>query len=372
MSKELRGHGTVYQRGNTWWVQYCKNGRSYRESSHSVARQKAVNLLKKRLGESSRGKVIGPIAEKVTLDEMTKNLLADYQLVGNRSIETVTYFTKALLEYFDESARALDITGDRIAAYMRKRRQQGMSNASINREVACLRHMFNLMVKAGRLSRDHVPSAPRLEEAPPRSGFIEPAEFWKLRDALPDYLRDPATFMYLTGWRKGAVLSLAWTRDTKLEFDDDGEVLVGGTVRLQHEHSKNKHSYQLRLKGGLLEVMRHAWENRIPECSYIFHNDGEPIGEFRKSWKTACKKAGLEGLLVHDFRRSCARNLIRSGVPERVAMEVTGHKTRSMFDRYNIVAESDLESAMELVTEYVNARAAEKVKVVPLPQEQAA
>jgi hypothetical protein len=98
MSKELRGHGTVYQRGNTWWIQYCKNGKSYRESSRSLARQKAVNLLKKRLGESSRGKVIGPIAEKVTLDEMTKNLLADYQLVGNRSIETVTYFTKALLE----------------------------------------------------------------------------------------------------------------------------------------------------------------------------------------------------------------------------------------------------------------------------------
>ncbi len=372
MSREFRGHGTVYKRGSTWWIQFCKNGKSYRESSHSVKRQKAVNLLKKRLGESSRGKVIGPVAEKVTLDEMTQNLLADYQLVGNRSIETVTYFTKALLEYFDKTTRALDITGDRIAAYMRKRQQQGMSNASINREVACLRHMFNLMVKAGRLSRDHVPSAPRLEEAPPRSGFIEPAEFNKLRDALPDYLRDPATFMYLTGWRKGAVLSLAWMRDTELEFGNDGETLVGGTVRLQSEHSKNKHSYQLRLKGGLLEVMRHAWENRIAECSYIFHNQGEPIGEFRKSWKTACKTAGLVGLLVHDFRRSCARNLIRSGVPERVAMEVTGHKTRSMFDRYNIVAESDLESAMERVTEYVNARAAEKPKVVQLPQEEAA
>jgi site-specific recombinase XerD len=197
-----------------------------------------VNLLKKRLGESSRGKSIGPIVEKVTLDEMTKNLIADYKLVGNRSIETVIYFTKALLEYFGEPARALDITGDRIAEYMRKRQQQKMSNASINREVACLRHMFNLMVKAGRLSHDHVPSAPRLEEAPPRSGFIEPAEFGNLRNALPDYLRDPATFMYLTGWRKGAVLSLAWMRDTKLEFADDGELLVGGTVRLQHEHSR--------------------------------------------------------------------------------------------------------------------------------------
>lgn len=372
MSRELRGHGTVYKRGTTWWIQYCSRGKSYRESSHSTERKKAVDLLKKRLGESSRGTVIGPIAEKVTLEEMTQTLLTDYKLVGNRSIATATYFTKALLDYFGKSTKALNITGDRITAYMMKRVQQGMSNASVNREVACLRHMFNLMVKAGRLSRDHIPSATRLEEAPPRSGFIEPAEFTKLRSALPEYLREPASFMYLTGWRKGAVLSLMWTRDTELEFADDGRTLIGGTIRLQSEHSKNKHSYQLRLKGGLLEVARHAWEKRIPECAYVFHNEGEQIAEFRKSWKAACKAAGLQGLLVHDFRRSCARNLVRAGVPERVAMEITGHKTRSMFDRYNIVAESDLESAMERVTEYVNARSAEKPKVVPLSQEKAA
>ncbi len=372
MSRELRGHGTVYHRGNTWWIQYCRNGKSYRESSHSDQRSKAVNLLKKRVGESSRGKIIGPVAEKVTLEEMTKNLLADYKLVGNRSIYTVTFFIKALLDYFGKPTRALDITGDRIAAYMSRRQQQGMSNATINREVACLRHMFNLMVKAGRLSRDHIPSAPRLEEAPPRSGFIEPAEFEKLRNALPEYVRDLVSFMYLTGWRRGAATSLCWVRDTELEFDDEGKMLVGGTIWLQSEHSKNKRSYQLRLKGRLLDVMKHAWGKRDAECAHIFHRDGEPIDNFRKSWKAACKEVGLQGLLVHDFRRSCARNLVRAGVPERVAMEITGHKTRSMFDRYNIVAESDLESAMERVTEYVNARTAEKPKVVPISQEKAA
>src|SRR6266481_2969425 len=100
MSRELRGYGTVYKRGSTWWIQFCRNGKSYRESSHSDQRPKAVARLKKRLGESSRGKIIGAIAEKVTLEEMAKNLVADYQLIGNRSIDTIPYLLRPLIGFF--------------------------------------------------------------------------------------------------------------------------------------------------------------------------------------------------------------------------------------------------------------------------------
>jgi integrase len=233
--------------------------------------------------------------------------------------------------------------------------------------VECLRHMFLLSVKAGKLSRDNVPATPHLEEAPARRGFLEPADFTRLRAALPAHLREPATFLYLTGWRKGAMCSLMWLRDCELRFDDDDN-LAGGSVTLQVENSKNKHASTLPLKGELLEVIRRAWESRIPECPYVFHDGARAIRDFRKSWASASKAVGLDGILVHDMRRSCARNLVRSGVNERVAMKVTGHLTRSMFDRYNIVAESDLESAMERVSEYVTARGAEpsRPKVVPL------
>jgi integrase len=90
--------------------------------------------------------------------------------------------------------------------------------------------------------------------------------------------------------------------------------------------------------------------------NYVFsRNGGSPILEFRGTWEKLTKQAGLDGLLFHDLRRSAVRNMIRRGVPERVAMQISGHRTRSVFDRYNVVSESDLVEAARRIEQIVEA-----------------
>src|SRR5689334_7591677 len=121
MSREMRGQGSVYLRGAVWWVQYSHRGKVERESSHSPERKVALKLLKRRLGETSNGRVIGPMAEKVTLTDMRDALLMSYRLEGNRSFATAEHFARCLIAHFGATARALDITGEKVAAYAEAR-----------------------------------------------------------------------------------------------------------------------------------------------------------------------------------------------------------------------------------------------------------
>jgi integrase len=349
----MRGHGRLFQRGPVWWIAYYHRGREIRESSKSTDERKAQKLLRERLRKAGTPDFIGPAAERVTFDDLAAMYVTDYKVNGKRSLKDAQRNVRHLRTIFGFD-RAMDITTDRIATYSASRLDEGMAPASVNRELAALRRMFSLAVKASKLG--HRPHVAMLTEDNARQGFLEPADFAAVRAHLPSYLTDAATFAYLTGWRKGEVRTLEW-RDVDLPAK---------VIRLRAEHSKNKRPRAIALRGELLTLIEQRAAVRELACPFVFNRNGRPLGNFPKAWKAACRAAGLEGRIFHDMRRSAVRNMVRAGVPERVAMAVSGHRTRAVFDRYNIVSEDDLAAAAERTDAYVAERREGPRRVVPL------
>jgi integrase len=217
--------------------------------------------------------------------------------------------------------------------------------------------MFRLAIQNGLIST--TPQFPaRLEEGAPRQGFFEHSEYLAIRAELPPDYQDVLDFGYHSGWHRKEITRLTWA-----EVD-----LAGGVVRLDPERSKTKTGRLLPLSPPLRAVLARRLLARQLDTPLVFHHHGgQPIRDWRKTWWRATRAAGLPGKLFHDLRRTVARNLARSGVSERVAMAITGHKTRSIFDRYNIVSENDLRSATQRLAEYVLASPATST-VIPFPK----
>jgi integrase len=337
MPRYRRGSGSVYRRGKHLWLSYYRDGRRIREPVRTKDPAEARRLLNQTLGRIAEGTFSGPEAERVTFEQLAQVLLEDYQLNGRRSLKWVRIkVNKHLLPFF-AGKRAHLITTSDIRAFVIRRQKQGASNAEINREIAALKRAFNLGLQGGTISRK--PQFIRLSENNVRRGFFERREFEALLANLPDYLCAPVTFAYLTGWRlQSEILTLTWDR---VNLDE-------GSIRLPKGSTKNREGRVIFLEGELGGLMNRQWsEHRtlFPDCQFVFHRRGTPIRDLRTAWANACRSAELSGKIPHDFRRTAVRNMVRSHIPERVAMEISGHRTRDVFERYNIVSENDLREA---------------------------
>lgn len=338
--------GCIYKRGQVYWIKYYRDGEPFRESSRSIRKGDASRLLRIREGHLAEGRPFTPSALRLHFEDLEAGLLDDYRSRGLRSVgrrqEHFAHLAQAFARW-----RAQEITTDAVRAYTARRQQEGAANATINRELAALKRAFNLAIRAGKLW--HRPYIPMLREDNVRQGFFEPEQFEAVRAELPDYLYGAITFGYYTGWRKGEVLSLRWQ-----QVD-----LAHGEVRLEPGTTKNRDGRTIFLDGELRGVLERQWERRAPGCEHVFHRRSRPIGDFEKAWAKACERAGCPGMLFHDLRRTAVRNMVRAGIPERVAMQISGHKTRAIFDRYHIVSESDLREAAWKLAAWSGAVAAE-------------
>ncbi|MGA8309843.1 MAG: site-specific integrase [Terriglobales bacterium] len=358
------GEGGLILRGRIWWCQYYQDGRQIRVSTKTHVRSEALAFLRKAMDSRDKGEVPATDIKKLTYADLRQSLIDSYVALGNKSLKeradgTETIAGLAALDEFcgfkqgpngdgkitvtDGGATATQLTTDFARRFVKERKTSGIGNAAINRSLAALRRMLKL---AKREKKIHdVPFIEFLKEPSARKGFLELDKFNELIGLLPTHLRPLVTFLYYDGVRIGEALQVEWSQVN----------LDARTIRLEEEQTKGDEARTLPLPSVLVNMLNEV----TPKSGRVF--DGTNL---RKEWVTACAAAELgtltevegrpydplySGLTLHDLRRSAVRNLVNAGVPERVAMKITGHKTRSVFDRYHIVSTEDVTDAMQAV-----------------------
>lgn len=196
-------------------------------------------------------------------DELAEDFLADYRVNQKRSLNRAERSIGHLKKVFG-GMRATDITTPRINDYIEKRLSAGAAHATVNRELAALKRMFNLGAQQTPPKVNRVPYIPMLAEDNTRKGFFEHGAFLALRAALPDYLKGFVTFAYKTGWRVSEIASLTWERVD----------LQGGIVRIEAGETKNREARTVYLDEELKEILSRQWELRRSGklTPYVFPN----------------------------------------------------------------------------------------------------
>lgn len=367
MAKRAHGEGSLLKRSGCryWYAQYYdQTGKQIRVSTKTEVKQEALGVLRKLMGDRDRG--LAPItdARKIMYSDLRRALLDNYIVKGNRTLQIRADDTETIVglkqldDFFGYKETTKDgkrsianpgvsvaqITTDVASDFTRKRRAAGAGPAMINRSLQCLRRMLNLARETNKIQ--NVPKIYLLKEPPARKGFLEQAKFAELSNLLPIHLQPLILFLYWCGVRKGEALSIEWA-----QVDLENRI-----IRLDEDQTKSGEARIVPLPAVLVNCLRET----TPKVGKVFSDTN-----LRTSWETACAACGLgtrekvegpeytwhryKGLIVHDLRRSAVRNLRRAGVPETVAMKISGHKTRHVFERYNIVSTDDVTAAMRSV-----------------------
>jgi integrase len=346
-------------------VKVYVNGEARPESSGSTKRSDAVKLLNKRKAELANGRYC-PDADEVTFEDLARMIEEDYALQGRRSLKRLQLSLRHLREHFGDD-RAVRIAADRLTAYANARRAEGAALASVSAELAALRRAFNLAVRAGRLQTR--PMFPTLRLNNRRQGFFEENDFRAVLAQLPQHLAPLMTVGFLTGWRvRDELCPLTWDRVD----------LQAGTMRLERSKNDTPRVFPMNADPELAVIFRKQREytDEVQKRTgqiipLVFHNEGRPIVNYYKAWHGACQRAAvlkdsegnpverdgkvviarphLLGRIPHDFRRSACRRLIQGGIPEQIAMKLTGWKSRQMLDRYFVFNERDLNEAVSKI-----------------------
>ena len=319
-----------------------KKGTKSEQPGLTLAKKCRARLEDRFLGEMRDGAIMS--STRVRIADLLKLAEADYQRQGFKTWAAALSRWKVHLRAQFADLAASELTSEHLSAYVLKRQRDGAKGGTINRELSLLKKMLRLGQRCEPPKVTTFPHFPPLAESAARQGFLSDKMYDKLArecSAGGLWLRGMFVVASSFGWRKGEVLNL---RVNQLDFH-------GRTVRLNAGTTKNGDARLVKMTGEAFEILSACASGKTEDAFVFTRSNGRRVRDFRKAWAKACARAGCPGLLFHDLRRTGARNLRRLGVAEGVIMKMGGWRTRSVFDRYNIVDESDLADAARRLDE---------------------
>lgn len=349
MAKGERGSAKPYLRGKIWWVRYSVPGEGNErfESSKSTNKNDAIRLLNKRRKEIDDRQVTSTDA---AVNDLLHLYVEDQKRQSRHSYKQADGYVRLHLRPAFGKVRASALTTKMIRAFIDQKQAADYANATINRWLEALRRGYTLGLKElppliyvapeiGELMLD--------EDDNVREGFLEHEQYVRLRDELPDHQKLILVIGYHLGMRRGEILKMRWD-----QVDWDANL-----IRLEKKQTKAKKARNAPLYGELRAWFEMAHTARDVECPFIVSWRGRGIAEVKTAWNKARERAAVPALLIHDLRRTAVRNMIRAGISEKRAMEISGHKTNNMFKRYDITDERDIQADGERLARYLAEKA---------------
>lgn len=324
--------GSVYQRGNVYWLKYYVPGKRepVRLSSGTSDEEAAIALLRQKMARVALKQDHTSDPDRVKVSQLLDLLVDDYKYEDRSSAEDVELrVEKHLRPHFGHLA-AKDVGTSELKRYVQMRRKTA-AQATVNKELAFLRRAFRLGYRHEPKLVLSVPYFPIKAVDNAREGTVPEKAYKTLLDLLPPYARMALVISYNTGARKGEVRQI---RLDRIDLEASRIELARKTTKGTTE--KREGRYLPIYNDMAAELERYLPTVRNSGCPYLIQQNGEPVKSFYKAWKKACDAANIPAALFHDLRRTAVTNMIDWGFSETEVMSISGHRTRSVFERYNI------------------------------------
>jgi integrase len=326
--------------GRVYWIDYLIEGYRKRERI-GPNKEAAEHRLREVKSARAEGRYIKKSPDVSTLFRLLAAWYLDLpEVKAKRSYNRDQRSVKLLLSYFGDRLLK-DITPAIVESYKQKRLSEvnykGTTTkpATVNRELACLKTIYSKGVKNGKAEDNPARGVKHLKENNIRSRVLSFEEFTSLLTHSAPTLKPIIKLAYHTGMRLGEILSLTWG-----QMD-----LKEGFIHLRPEDCKTNEGRLVPLNQEMVEMFR-TMPRGLPGA-IVFTRNGAPINSIREAFKSACRRAKIVNFTFHDLRHTFVNNRRLEGHDYFRIMAATGHKTMSVFKRYNTVSRDELKALVE-------------------------